>query len=96
MVASNLSVTLKTVGGSQYQVTATVLAGTAPLSGASVRFTITDPKGSVTTVMGTTAANGVVTIKDRLKGKDPHGTYSVNVSVTSGTLSGSAAGTFVY
>jgi hypothetical protein len=96
MVASNLTVTLKITGGSQYQVAATVLAGTAPLSGASVRFTITDPKGGVTTVMGTSSSAGVVTIKGRLKGKDPHGTYSVSASVTSGTLSGSAAGTFVY
>jgi len=95
-VASGLTVTLKTVGGSNYQVTATVLAGTVPAVGISVTFTITDPKGGVNTVTATTNSSGVATVKGKLKGKDPHGTYQVTAAASSGALSGVATGTFVY
>lgn len=95
-VASGLTVSLQTVGGSNYQLTATVLAGTSPAVGASVTFSITDPKGGNTTLTALTNASGVVTIKGRLKGKDPHGTYTVTASASSGGLSGVASGAFVY
>ena len=95
-VASGVTLSLNISGGSQPSMTATVTAGSAPVAGAVVRFTITDPKGAVTSLSGTTNSSGIVTVKDRLKGKDPHGTYSVRATVTSGSLSGSASGTFVY
>ena len=95
-VASSLEMTLRTTGGNQYQASATLSAGGNPVAGVVVTFKITDPRGAVSTVSGTTNAFGTATIKGRLKGKDPRGTYHVLASATSGNLSGSAAGSFVY
>ena len=95
-VASGLSVALRITGGSSYQVVATVLAGGSPAAGASVTVRVTDPKGSVDSFTATATSNGTVTIKGHLKGKDPHGTYQVQVTASAGNLTGSAAGTFVY
>jgi len=96
VVANALSVVLTATGGSQYQVSVTVKAGGAPASGAQVNFVLVDPKGGSSSFSGVTNSSGVATIKGRLKGKDPKGTYTVSVSVTSGNLTGSAAGSFVY
>jgi len=95
-VASGLSVNVAASGGSNYQVTATVLAGTSPLAGATVTFRITDPKGVVTSVSATTNSSGTAVIRGKLKGRDPHGTYYVSASATSGNLTGTGAATFVY
>jgi hypothetical protein len=95
-VANSLSVVLSATGGSQYQVSVTVKAGGVPSAGAQVTFVLVDPKGGSSSFSGTTNASGVATIKGRLKGKDPKGTYAVTVSATSGNLTGSASGSFVY
>jgi len=95
-VASGLSVNVAASGGSNYQVTATVLAGTTPLAGATVTFRITDPKGVVTQLSATTNSSGTALIRGKLKGRDPHGTYYVSASATSGNLTGTGAATFVY
>jgi uncharacterized protein YfaS (alpha-2-macroglobulin family) len=73
-----------------------VLAGTVPATGVPVTFTITNPKGAVTTMSATTGSSGVATVKIRLNGKAPHGTYQVSASASSGTLSGGASGAFGY
>jgi hypothetical protein len=95
-VTNGLSVTLTTIGGSSYQLSATVAAGSTGLAGLNVTFTITDSKGSVSTLSAVTNTIGVAVVKGKLKGKDPRGTYYVSVSATSGNLTGSASGTFVY
>ena len=66
------------------------------MAGVTVSFVITDPKGTTSTVTAVTNSIGVATIKGRLKGRDPRGTYGVTASASSGGVSGSAAGTFVY
>jgi hypothetical protein len=95
-VANDLTVSVSATGGSQYQVNVSVRAGSSPAAGASVSFRITDPKGVVTSASATTNSSGTAVFKDRLKGKDPHGTYTVIVSVTSSSLTGSGTATFVY
>lgn len=70
-----------------------VLLGTTPVSGASVKFTITKSNGSRVTIKGTTGSDGTATAKYRVNKKDPKGTYqdeavtSVNGSSGSGTTS---------
>ena len=95
VVADSLSIVLRATGGSQYQVTVTVKVGGSPAAGAKVSFMIVDPrqKGHLS---GVTGSNGIATIKGRLKPRDPRGTYTVSVSVSSGDLTGSALGSFVY
>jgi hypothetical protein len=96
IVANDLTVSVSASGGSQYQVTVSVRAGSSPAAGAVVSFRITDPKGVVTSASAMTNSSGTAVFKDRLKGKDPHGTYTVIVSVTSSSLTGSGTATFVY
>lgn len=61
----------------QVSITATVSAGSSPVSGASVTFTITKPNGAVVTASATTGANGSALFKLRLSKKDPAGLYQV-------------------
>lgn len=95
-VANGINVSLRTTGGSNYQIVVTVTAGGAPFGGANLSVTVTDPKGGVNTYSATSNSSGTATIKGKLKGKDPHGTYQVLVRATAGNLTGSAAGSFVY
>jgi hypothetical protein len=95
-VASSLAVTTsaaKTAGG--YQLAATVTAGGAPVKGVAVRFTVTDSKGGVSTFSATTSSSGVASVKDSLKNRAPSGTYKFQVTVTSGSLAGTASGVFI-
>ncbi len=57
-----------------------VLRGAAPITGASVTFTVTKANGSRVTLMGTTGADGSVTAKYRLNKKDPRGGYQAEAS----------------
>jgi hypothetical protein len=95
-VASSLSVSAwaaKTGGG--YQLSATVMAGTAPAKGVAVKFTVTDPRGSVSTFSGTTTTAGTVSVKDNVKNNAPKGTYKLQVTATGGGLTGTSSATFV-
>jgi hypothetical protein len=67
-------------GGSQYQITALVKAGTTPLSGKTVSFTVQSPTGKVTSYSAVTKS-GAAKVTVRLKSKDPKGTYTVNATV---------------
>lgn len=96
MVVSDLSVTLAVVGGSRFQFTATVLAGQAPAAGVPVTFVMTGPTGATTRFSATTDALGAATVKGRFRPRDPKGAYQVTATATSGNLTGTATGSFVY
>jgi len=67
----------------QVTVTATVSADGAPVSGASVSFTITKANGAVVAGSATTGASGAAVFKYRLKRNDPVGPYQAGASATS-------------
>jgi len=100
VLASSLNVTVSTSisgGGGQRSVSIKVgvRAGTAPAAGAAVSAAVTNPKGSITTLSGTTGGDGYVTLKLALKPKDPSGTYQVRVTATAFGVNGQAVTTFV-
>jgi hypothetical protein len=74
--------------------TATVSGGTAPVSGASVAFTITKPGGGVVTGTATTNSSGQASYKLRIQKRDPLGTYAVSVTATLGSAVGTATTSF--
>jgi uncharacterized membrane protein len=71
--------------------TAQVLSGGAAVSGASVRFTISEPDGSVTVKTATTGSNGMATLSFKLTPKDIAGSYSVTSSATYGAQTGTSS-----
>ena len=81
--------------GNGYQFTATVLAGSSPVTGASVSFTVTNPQGGQKVLSATTGSGGVAKVKYSVTKNDPAGTYSVSAVATKNGLSGSGTGTFV-
>jgi hypothetical protein len=93
---SSLGVSLSIVKTNAYQISATVTAGSSPVSGAPVAFSVRNPLGNVKNYSATTSTGGVAKITIRLKGKDPKGTYNVTATATGGGLTGSASGTFSY
>ncbi len=99
VVASSLNVTVSP-GQATYNrnqsvtLTATVTGGTAPVSGASVAFTITKTGGAVTTGTATTNSSGQAVYKFRIGKHDPVGTYSVGVKATLGNVAGAASTSF--
>lgn len=99
VVASSLNVTVSpsqpTYNRNQSAtLTATVTGGTAPVSGASVAFTITKTGGAVTTGTATTNSSGQAVYKFRIGKHDPVGTYSVGVKATLGNVAGAASTSF--
>jgi uncharacterized protein YfaS (alpha-2-macroglobulin family) len=100
VVASSLGVTVSpsqaTYSRNQsVTLTATVTGGTAPVSGASVAFTITKAAGgAVTTGTATTNSSGQAVYKFRLGKHDPVGTYTVGVKATLGNVAGAASTSF--
>jgi hypothetical protein len=75
-------------------ITATVLSGASPDAGASVSVSITSPKGSVTSLSGTTGSNGTAVFSYALRKKATTGTYNVQASTTAtGASSSTAAST---
>jgi alpha-galactosidase-like protein len=99
VVASSLVVTVSASQAtySRNQIatlTATVTGGTAPVSGASVAFTITKANGAVTTGTATTNSSGQAVYKLRLGKHDPVGTYTVGVKATLGNIAGTASTSF--
>jgi hypothetical protein len=93
-IISSFNVTLSTGGkGSGYQISAAVKANGAAVSGASVTFTLTDPRGGSRTLSATTNSSGVATVSFRPKRNDPSGTYAINAVASMGGVSGTASGT---
>lgn len=70
---------------STVSMTATVLTGSSPASGASVLFTMTKPSGAQTTKTALTDASGKAVWSYKLGPKDPKGTYSVIAMATYGS-----------
>jgi M6 family metalloprotease-like protein len=91
MAAPSLSVSLSAPSSaslrSTVSVTATVINGGVPASGASVKFSLTAPNGNVTTQSSTTGSNGVATWNYKTSSRSLAGTYSVNAQA--GLSSGS-------
>jgi hypothetical protein len=80
-------------GSKSLSIRAVVQGGGMPVAGASVSMTVRLPTGSTTTLSGTTAADGTVTLKYSLKPKDPAGSYQVQVVASKGGVSGSTTTT---
>ncbi len=99
VVASSISVSVSasraTYSRNQFAtLTATVRGGTAPVSGASVAFTITKPGGGAVTGTATTNSSGQASYKLRIGKLDPLGTYAVSVKATLGGVVGTATTSF--
>jgi hypothetical protein len=75
-------------------ITASMVAGSSPYTGAAVTVSITKSNGSVVTLTGTTASNGAVTVSYRFKKTDPVGTYNVTASGNTGNGSITANSSF--
>ena len=94
-VVTGLSVTASASrSGGGYQLSATVSAGSSAVKNATVKFTLTDPKGNSTTFSGTTTSSGTVTVRNALKNSAAKGTYTLQVTATSGSLAGTTSTTF--
>jgi M6 family metalloprotease-like protein len=94
MTAPSLAVSVSVAGTSfsrpgTVPVAASVTSGGAPLSGASVTFTITTPNGNTATQTATTGSSGTATWNYKLNQKSPVGTYSVSAQAGQGSSSGS-------
>jgi uncharacterized membrane protein len=94
-VVTGLAVTASaSKSGGGYQLSATVNAGSGAVKNATVKFTLTDSQGKVTTFSGTTSSSGTVSVKNALKNNAAKGTYTMQVTATSGSLAGSTTTTF--
>jgi M6 family metalloprotease-like protein len=71
-------------------ITATVLSGSTPRSGANVKFTMTKANGRQTTKTLTSNSSGNATWSYKVATKDPKGQYSVSVTATYNGQSGSS------
>jgi len=76
-------------------ITSSVSSGGAPIAGAAVTVTVTDPSGGVTTLTGTTSSTGSVGVGYSLRRRSPTGTYRVSSKATMGSSIGSASTSFV-
>lgn len=71
--------------GQTVDMTVTVLSGTSPAAGVSVSATVQNPKGSPTTVKGTTGSAGTASLSYSLSNRASTGTYQVAASPASAT-----------
>jgi hypothetical protein len=100
VVASSLSVSVSSSQatysrGQTATLTATVNGGTAPVSGASVAFTVTGPGGVVAAAgAATTNSSGQAVYKFRLQKRNAVGTYAVSARATLGSVAGTASASF--
>jgi hypothetical protein len=76
-------------------ITSIVSSGGAPVAGASVTVTVSDPGGSVTTLTGTTNSAGSAVVGYQLRRRSATGTYRVSSKATMGSSIGSATTSFV-
>ena len=65
----------------------TVLSNGLPASGMAVGTTVTNPKGGVSNLSGTTGSNGVATMNYRLHKQSAKGTYNVQANANSAAAS---------
>ena len=72
-------------------ITATVLSGGTPASGASITFTLTTASGKTVTQSATAASRGTVTWNYKLGPNAPTGTYSVSAQASVSSTTGAAA-----
>lgn len=99
-VFSSLGVTAETdkavySSGQTVLFASTVTAGGSPVSGVSVKFTLTKPNGKTASFSATTNANGVASYSYRLnKKQDPLGSFSVNSTAFFIGITGSGTGGF--
>jgi hypothetical protein len=91
-VAASVSVS-SGKGSKSLSIRSVVQAGAMPVAAASVSSTVRLPSGGTTTLSGTTAADGTVTLKYSLKPKDPAGLYQVQVVASKGGVTGSTTTT---
>lgn len=83
------------VRGESVRMSARVLKGGAPVSGASVKFTISIPGGSATTITATTASDGYGRATYKLgKGKSAIGAYQLRADASSAGASATANAAF--
>ena len=68
--------------GQTVSVTVTMLYGTLPDAGASVKVTVTPPNGKATTLTGTTGSNGVALLAYNLSKHAAAGTYQAQLGTT--------------
>jgi hypothetical protein len=101
IVEKTLSVTVATEGtytrNSFVTITVTVQDATTsePLAGASVTVQVKDPKGKITSILGTTDSAGQAVLKYKIGPKAPSGTYDIYATASlSGYLDGTAVGSF--
>jgi hypothetical protein len=81
--------------GDLVYMTAKVLSGGLPVSGASVSFRLSKADGSVAMLSGVSDSNGYARAKLRLnKQKDPVGTYQLAATATSGSRTANASAVF--
>jgi hypothetical protein len=71
-------------------ITTSVVSGGSPLSGASVSVQVTDPRGSSTTLSGTTNSGGTVTFSYSIRMKAVTGNYAVTSRATLGSMNATA------
>ncbi len=76
---------------SNVTMSAKVLSGANPASGATVVFTLTKPNGTSTTKTATTSTTGTVSWTYKLGPKDPTGTYTVTATATFSPLTTTSA-----
>jgi len=91
LLTDSLSIPISTyVRGQTVSMTATVMNGTAPVSGASVAFTLTKANGRNLSGKSTTGSTGKATWSYTLRKNDPAGSYSA-VSQTQAVNSNTVA-----
>lgn len=76
------------------QAMATVKAGSSPVAGAAVMFTLIKSNGATSIQNAVTDATGKATVSVKLSRKDPTGSYGLKSQATLQILSGSAQTTF--
>jgi hypothetical protein len=99
-LATSLEVTASAtyLGGTANKRSASIVvrakSGTQAIAGAAVTVVVTKPQGVKTTMTGTTAADGSVTLRFWLSRKDPRGIYQVAATASSNGATGQATTSF--
>jgi len=68
--------------GQTVAIRVSLLSGTSPDVGASVKVNVTSPSGRNTTLSGTTSSNGVASLSYKLSRHAPAGTYQAQYGTT--------------
>jgi hypothetical protein len=93
---ASYTLTTKRNGTTSVTITTQVLSSGAAVSGAPVSFRVTAPGGGITNLAANTSSTGLATVTLGLKSRtSTKGTYGVSSTATMGSMSGTAASTFV-